>query len=130
IARRCAGVTSDRYSGKARLESATASAFSISASSLSMCRHATDKRRAWFELRDCSGIKLHGRRKPHVLLNLCAATQEPLGIRSRKGTGKPSPYQENSFFFVGVICPIRAVNGELQHPARLWQAAAAKSIGR
>src|SRR5208282_3070392 len=63
IARRCAGVTSDRYSGKARLESATASAFSISANSLSMCRHATDKRRAWFELRDCSGIKLHGRRK-------------------------------------------------------------------
>src|SRR5208282_5549870 len=63
MARRCAGVTSDRYSGKARLESATESAFSMSASSLSMCRHATDKRRAWFELRDSSGIKLRGRRK-------------------------------------------------------------------
>jgi len=34
-------------------------------------------------------------------------------------TLKINPYQENSFFFVGVICPMRAVKGELQHPKEL-----------
>jgi hypothetical protein len=48
--------------------------------------------------------------------------------QKRKGNRQTTPYQENSFFFVGVICPIRAVKGEPQHPGRLWQAAKAKSI--
>ena len=39
-----------------------------------------------------------------------------------------NPYQENSFFFVGVICPSRAVKGELQHPIELCQPKEAKSI--
>jgi len=41
---------------------------------------------------------------------------------------KINPYQENSFFFVGVICPSRAVKGELQHPIELCQPGEAKSI--
>lgn len=44
-------------------------------------------------------------------------------------TLKINPYQENSFFFVGVICPMRAVKGELQHPLKLWQPRTAKSMG-
>jgi hypothetical protein len=39
-----------------------------------------------------------------------------------------NPYQENSFFFVGVICPMWAVKGELEHPSKLWQAVTAKSM--
>src|ERR1700749_4879713 len=38
------------------------------------------------------------------------------------GTLQTDPYQENPLFFVGVICPRRAVKGELQHPAKLCQA--------
>jgi hypothetical protein len=34
-------------------------------------------------------------------------------------TGQTNPYQEKSFFFVGVICPMRAVKGELQHPTEI-----------
>ena len=39
-----------------------------------------------------------------------------------------NPYQENSFFFVGVISPSRAVKGELQHPVELCQPRETKSI--
>jgi hypothetical protein len=45
--------------------------------------------------------------------------QESLGIRMEGKDSATNPYQENSFFFVGVICLVRAVKGELQHPGKL-----------
>jgi hypothetical protein len=43
-------------------------------------------------------------------------------------TGKLHPTKRIPSSSVGVICPNRAVKGEPQHPRRLWQAPALKSI--
>ncbi len=46
----------------------------------------------------------------------------------RGKTGKPTPTKRIPSSSVGVICPMRAVKGELQHPRKLWQGAGVKSI--
>jgi hypothetical protein len=44
-------------------------------------------------------------------------------------TNQPTtPTKKIPSFFVGVICPMRAVKGELQHPSKLWQGSGVKSI--
>ncbi len=134
IRRNCVGVTSDRYSGKACFELATPSAFSMSASSLSMWRHVTVNRRTWFELRDSSGMKLqptHKGTRPAEHETGCSCSHDLRNLSELEDGGENSeinPYQENSFFFVGVICQSRAVKGELQHPIELCQPGEAKSI--
>ena len=75
-----------------------------------------------------------GRRKARGPLNAkppAGARTNPRNLLELEDGGEDSeinPYQENSFFFVGVICPRRAVKGELQHPIELCQAGEAKSI--
>src|SRR5208282_479039 len=62
----------------------------------------------------------HARLRFHLFTNL-------LELAAERKT-KPHPYQENFVFFVGVICQMRAVKGELQHPTRLCQRGGVKSI--